>query len=628
MRKRIVAVLAAFLTFASAMNVPILAAEGDSALNTVKALGIITGDTANGMNLDGNVTRAQFAKMLAAASEYKDTISDEGTGYSVFKDVKSTHWASEYIKLAIDEGWMTGYSDGSFKPDKQVTLEEACSSALKLLGYDTSSFAGTFPNAQLNKAKSLGIRDNIYKTKGQILTREDCVYLFYNLLTAKTSGGQTYASTIGYAVTNGYVDYTDVAVNNLSGPYVAGAKTDLPFVPEAAYYNGSLLDYSGIDEYDVYYYNEAMGTVWIYTEKASGRITAVSPDSTSPDSVTVNGVTYSVGSGDASYKLSVLGGTNTGDFVTLLLGMDNKVVDVINSAAGGNINATYYGVVTSAEKTVYDNNLAQVEMQVTVICTDGITRTFATSDTTTTFSSGSIVYVNVNNSDVTIRYAEKSSISGKINNTATQIGNTDFANNIKILDVAENGTAIAVEPSRLAGETLSGADVLYYALDENHDVETMILNDVTGDAWTYGYITDMVENTKEMSDGKGGTSYYTTYSYTFVSNGTVKNFESSNAYTSGIGAVAILFNNDGSVNKVKKLTETSTMTTLGAEYSMAGSYKYEMHDEVQVYLRKSGEYYLTSLSAVNTTDYNLTGYYDNFGCKAGGRIRVILASAK
>ena len=33
-------------------------------------------------------------------------------------------------------GWMTGYSDGSFRPDNTVTLEEACTMALRLLGLE------------------------------------------------------------------------------------------------------------------------------------------------------------------------------------------------------------------------------------------------------------------------------------------------------------------------------------------------------------------------------------------------------------------------------------------------------------------------------------------------------------
>ena len=50
--------------------------------------------------------------------------------------MKSSYWASEYIRCAVSEGWMTGYTDGTFRPDETVKLEEACAAVLKLLGYE------------------------------------------------------------------------------------------------------------------------------------------------------------------------------------------------------------------------------------------------------------------------------------------------------------------------------------------------------------------------------------------------------------------------------------------------------------------------------------------------------------
>ncbi len=55
----------------------------------VQALGIL-----DGTDLQSPVTRAEFSKMLVAASSYKDSVSSEGSGYSLFRDVKSSYWAS------------------------------------------------------------------------------------------------------------------------------------------------------------------------------------------------------------------------------------------------------------------------------------------------------------------------------------------------------------------------------------------------------------------------------------------------------------------------------------------------------------------------------------------------------
>ena len=56
--------------------------------------------------------------------------------------------------------------------------------------------------------------------------------------------------------------------------------------------------------------------------------------------------------------------------------------------------------------------------------------------------------------------------------------------------------------------------------------------------------------------------------------------------------------------------------------------RFEMADDAQVYLWYKGQYYATKLTEVNSDDYYLTGWYDNFGCAAGKRVRVIVAVKK
>ena len=345
------------LFLAACMLCPLLAAPsyaaGDNAVQMVQALGIL-----DGTNLTGAVSRAEFANMLVAASSYKDSISGEGSGYSLFKDVKSGHWASEYIRCAVSEGWMTGYTDGTFRPDQTVKLEEACSAVLKLLGYDSASLAGSFPSAQLSKAAALGLRDGISLKQGGAMTAQSCACLFSNLMTAKTSGGQVYAETLGYTVINGEVDYTALALENLSSPYVAqSGSVSLPFQPVTVYRNGAVSSSAALDQFDVYYYNQGSGTLWIYTDRVSGKITELSPNAASPTSVTVAGATYQIGS-SAAYQLAALSGGRTGNVVTLLLGMDGSVVDMIT---GDDVESVYYGMVESSEKVISGEGNATVQ---------------------------------------------------------------------------------------------------------------------------------------------------------------------------------------------------------------------------------------------------------------------------
>lgn len=49
----------------------------------------------------------------------------EASGEFVFHDVDITHWAFGYIAAAVDAGYISGYPDGSFRPDNTITRAEA-----------------------------------------------------------------------------------------------------------------------------------------------------------------------------------------------------------------------------------------------------------------------------------------------------------------------------------------------------------------------------------------------------------------------------------------------------------------------------------------------------------------------
>ena len=114
---KIAAVGVMILLVFSAMTNVAFAADTETALETVKALGITTGE-----NLGSSVTRAEFAKMLVSASVYKDEVGTDSAN-SLYKDVQKNHWAVEYIKIAVEQGWMTGYSDGTFRPVSYTHLD-------------------------------------------------------------------------------------------------------------------------------------------------------------------------------------------------------------------------------------------------------------------------------------------------------------------------------------------------------------------------------------------------------------------------------------------------------------------------------------------------------------------------
>ena len=697
MKKRILAFLLAVSIAVSVLVLPVSAASiNNTALQTAITLGAVP----TGQELGANVTRGAFAKMLVSFSTYRESVDAQGTVGTLYRDVPGTSQWAPYIRIAVQQGWMNGYTDGSFRPDNTVTLEEACAAVLKLLSYKTTDLTGSFPQAQLNKAQQIGLRDQLTCTQGQAMTYEQCTLLLYNALRANTASGSAYGSSLGFTVSNGQVDTSSVLLKSRKGPFVAEEGTQLPFTPVSVYRNDKTSASAELNKYDVYYYSESLQTVWIYTRRAAGRITAVSPSASAPTALTVAGSTYSLGSAAVASKISSLNGGGVGEVVTLLLGMDNEVADVIT---GEEADSVFYGVVQTATRSLVEDNGADVLQKISVMCTDGIIRT-VNIDKSLNYPTGWLVEISVTPEGEQVTAIESKSVSGTINDTATALGDYALADDVQILDTTSEGLAGTVRPSRIAGTKLNALTVRYYTLNEQGQIDRLILNDVTGDLWTYGVLDDIKNvsvNSSELKtlatilstgsststdtqdkivgDLKGvlvpttsevlwgvingdilstvwqkitantdsllslglrqvgtlvGEPYASIFRYigggaTYVCyvNGSQVAFTTNVKYPVLVGGVAARKETTGSVKTMVQLMPMK-IDQVGAASVMSNGKRFEMADDAQVYLWYKGQYYATKLTEVNSDDYYLTGWYDNFGCAAGKRVRVIVAVKK
>ena len=712
MKKRILAFLLAVSIAVSVLVLPVSAASiNNTALQTAITLGAVP----TGQELGANVTRGAFAKMLVSFSTYRESVDAQGTVGTLYRDVPGTSQWAPYIRIAVQQGWMNGYTDGSFRPDNTVTLEEACAAVLKLLSYKTTDLTGSFPQAQLNKAQQIGLRDQLTCTQGQAMTYEQCTLLLYNALRANTASGSAYGSSLGFTVSNGQVDTSSVLLKSRKGPFVAEEGTQLPFTPVSVYRNDKTSASAELNKYDVYYYSESLQTVWIYTRRAAGRITAVSPSASAPTALTVAGSTYSLGSAAVASKISSLNGGGVGEVVTLLLGMDNEVADVIT---GEEADSVFYGVVQTATRSLVEDNGADVLQKISVMCTDGITRT-VNIDKSLNYPTGWLVEISVTPEGEQVTAIESKSVSGTINETATALGDYALADDVQILDTTSEGLAGTVRPSRIAGTKLNALTVRYYTLNEQGQIDRLILNDVTGDLWKYGVLDDVKNlavnagsilgtltgsgssgsgssssgNSSSSSGSTGSTTNTTTVTddlrdvlvpttseilwgvidgsllstvwnritsssgsllsiglkqladitgqpmstilnfvgggatYICYVNGSQASFSTSVKYPVLAGGLAVRQNVNGTVKAMIQLMPMK-IDKVGAASVMSNGTRYETADDMQVYLWYKGQYYATKLSEVNSEGYYLTGWYDNFGCAAGKRVRVIVAVKK
>ena len=498
MKKRFFALLLAVCIACTMLVMP--ASAGGS--NTAVQAAVMLGGLDSGQDAGAALTRGQLAKLLAAFSGYRESAAAGNTSGALFTDVAGSDPLAAPIRIAVQQGWMSGYSDGSFRPSNTVTLEEACAAVLNLLGYDVTTLNDTFPTAQLNKARELGLRSDLAAGQGDTLTIADGALLLYNALTAQTAEGETYGSTLGLTVTDGQVDVSSVLLEDVEGPFVADGSTQLPFEPEAVYRNDEVTNSASLHTYDVYYYNVNARTLWIYTTKAAGRITAVSPSASAPTSVTVAGTEYTIGSSQAASALSSLNGGGVGQVVTLLLGMDDEVVRVLT---GSEADQVFYGVVQDSSRSLIEDNGADVLQNVTVACTDGVTRTVQV-DKSLNYPAGWLVEVTVDENGESIRSIDEKHTSGAFNSGSTALGGTALAEDVEILDTTGEGMAGTIRPSRLSGVTLASDDVRYYTTNEAGEIDRLILDNVTGDLWTYGVLDDVRNLTDAAAAAIDGTS--------------------------------------------------------------------------------------------------------------------------
>ena len=88
------------------------------AVSTLSAMGIVKGDSHGKFNPNAPITRAEFAAIAARFDDKADTTAVD------FSDIAS-HWAKDEISAAANNGWINGYTDGTFRPNNKITRAEA-----------------------------------------------------------------------------------------------------------------------------------------------------------------------------------------------------------------------------------------------------------------------------------------------------------------------------------------------------------------------------------------------------------------------------------------------------------------------------------------------------------------------
>lgn len=93
---------------------------------------------------ESNITRAEFAKIIVSATGSVDPYA-----LSTFKDVNNRDWYYSYVSTAYSMGYITGYPDGSFRPNNNITRADICTIVNRVLKAQISSSASVFKDEVL-----------------------------------------------------------------------------------------------------------------------------------------------------------------------------------------------------------------------------------------------------------------------------------------------------------------------------------------------------------------------------------------------------------------------------------------------------------------------------------------------
>ena len=126
-----------------------------------------------------------------------------GSAVTGFTDVPADHWASAYIAYCAGAGIVNGMGDGTFAPSANVTVEQAVKMLVVALGYEPMAAAkGGYPTGYMVVANTNGITEGV---GGQTAaaTRADVAKLVYNALDVPMMVQDGFGTQVSFKVADG-----------------------------------------------------------------------------------------------------------------------------------------------------------------------------------------------------------------------------------------------------------------------------------------------------------------------------------------------------------------------------------------------------------------------------------------
>ncbi len=159
----------------------------NDAVKLLSNLDVINGFTDGSFNPEGNVTRAQTAKMIAYIMNGGEDASSTFAASAKFNDVANGYWAANSIGYCATKEIVAGAGNNLYYPNNDVTGVQLAKMALVALGYDPTieKLTGSaWAINTINLAEDAGLFDDMNKdfNASAAASRQEAAQILYNML--------------------------------------------------------------------------------------------------------------------------------------------------------------------------------------------------------------------------------------------------------------------------------------------------------------------------------------------------------------------------------------------------------------------------------------------------------------
>lgn len=512
-----------------------------AAVEALRVMGVLDGYSDGLFHPENSLNRAQFCKMAILATGAEKELGRYAV-ITVFPDVKPSHWAASYINLAArGQGIIKGYSDGMFHPERTVTLGQAVTILLRLLGYKDEDVGGVWPDGYMALAASTGLSEGVGDESAAALSRGRAAILFANLLRVSVSSEKPLCSLGAETTLKSFDDAAETLVteeasykmetfraseglvgnrgqvalrggkaltflidprqksNAVTGAVILQADRSTRGVSVLTeerndyriYKNGAEASVSDLRKGDVVTYSAQSNIVSVCDTRLTALYENCYPSPAEPETVeALGGVSFNV----LPTAADMLSAYKPGQLVTFLLTADGQIAGAVDADSGSSLKASAKSANALRGNAVIINGSAGARLLcggTEIPVKSAVPESAGVASRLTWDDSLNPRFVALTNAS-----------SGALDLSARKLGSMSFAENVRIYD----GDGQSVSLDEFASETLPTSSVTASRLDWAGKIDLIVLNGRPDSVVYYGRAEAKIGRSTEkipVSDADG-----------------------------------------------------------------------------------------------------------------------------